>query len=117
MIKNFLRNLRDLVIEQYWRFTVGIQFLTLINFVLLVISASDKLKAFFNIDYTMQLVFFGVLLAFIGIWVIGFVMDRVIKFPQQKARIAGSRNPYWTETHAKLDGIIERLDRLEKKRR
>ena len=110
-----LRKVRDLVAEQWWRFLIGLQLLTLMNFILLVITASDKLKSIIPVTYTMELVLLMVPLALVGAWGVGLVLERYIKFPQAQERAAKQRSPTWQENFKKLDEIGERLERIEKK--
>ncbi|MGB9719648.1 MAG: hypothetical protein ACPL06_03600 [Candidatus Anstonellales archaeon] len=110
-----IREIRDFVAEQWWRFLIGIQILTLVNFVLLVITASDKLKSFFGIQYTAELVLLFIPLALLGIWLTGFVLERYIRFPQAQERAATSRSPTWNRNFKMLEKIEKRLVRIEKK--
>lgn len=110
-----IRKARDFAAEQWWRFLLGLQMLTLVNFVLLVITSSDKLKVVIPLEYTAELVLLLVPLALIGAWFVGFVLERYIKFPQAQERAAKKRSPTWNENFEKLDKISEKLDRLEKK--
>ena len=113
--EKMIREIRDFVAEQWWRFLIGIQLLTLVNFVLLVIAASDKLKSFFGIQYTAELVLLFVPLAFLAIWLTGLVLERYIKFPQAQERAAISRSPTWHRNFKMLENIEKRLERMEKK--
>ncbi len=110
-----IREIRDFVAEQWWRFLIGIQLLTLVNFVLLVITASDKLKSFLGIQYTAELVLLFTPLALAGIWFFGLVLERYIKFPQAQERAAISRSPAWNRNFKMLGDIEKRLERMEKK--
>jgi len=113
-MKDVLKYLRNFLAEQWYRFLIGISFLTLANFVLLVITASDKLKALIPFRIT-ELVILLVPGALIGAWLLGFILERYIKFPQQQERESTKRSPIWNETQKKLDSIIDRLDRIERK--
>jgi len=113
--EKMIREIRDFVAEQWWRFLIGIQLLTLVNFVLLVITASDKLKSFLGIQYTAELVLLFTPLALAGIWFFGLVLERYIKFPQAQERAAISRSPAWNRNFKMLGDIEKRLERMEKK--
>lgn len=106
---------RDFAAEQWWRFLLGLQMLTLVNFVLLVITSSDKLKTVIPVTYTSELVLAMVPVALAGAWFVGLVLERYIKFPQAQERAAKKRSPTWNENFERLGRIEEKLDRLEKK--
>ncbi len=108
------RKARDFAAEQWWRFLLGLQMLTLVNFVLLVITSSDKLKTIVPVTYTSELVLALVPVALAGAWFVGFVLERYIKFPQAQERAAKKRSPTWNENFEKLDKISQKLDRMEK---
>lgn len=106
---------RDFAAEQWWRFLIGIQVLTLVNFALLVVTASDKLKSIIPFYYTSELVLVLVPVALAGAWLAGLVLEKYIKFPQAQERAAKERSPTWNENFKRLDEISERLSRIEKK--
>jgi hypothetical protein len=110
-----LRKLRDFIAEQWWRFLIGIQVLTLVNFVLLVITSSDKLKSVIPVTYTSELVLLMVPLALVGAWWAGLVLEKYIKFPQAKERAAVERSPAWQENFKRLEKISKKLEKIEKK--
>jgi len=110
-----MRKARDFAAEQWWRFLLGLQMLTLVNFTLLVITASDKLKVVIPVDYTSELVFILVPLGLLGAWLVGMILEKYVKFPQAQERAAKKRSPTWTETFEKLDKISAKLDALEEK--
>lgn len=100
-----LGRIRNFFVEQHYRFLLGIQFLTFINFALLIIAASDKLQLIIHLS-TKAIVLFSIPIAFIGMWCFGYFMDTIVKFPQQQARVQTERTPVWKETHEKLDEIL-----------
>jgi len=110
-----MRRARDFAAEQWWRFLLGIQMLTLVNFTLLVITASDKLKIVIPVEYTSELVFILVPLGLLGAWLVGTVLEKYIKFPQAQERASIKRSPTWNETFDRLDKISAKLDALEEK--
>ena len=110
-----IKKARDFAAEQWWRFLLGLQMLTLVNFALLVITASDKLKIVIPVEYTSELVFIMVPLGLLGAWFVGMVLEKYIKFPQAQERAAKKRSPIWNENFEKLDIISAKLDALEKK--
>ena len=110
-----VKKARDFAAEQWWRFLLGLQMLTLVNFTLLVITASDKLKVVIPVEYTSELVFIMVPLGLIGAWFVGMILEKYIKFPQAQERAAKKRSPTWNENFEKLDKISAKLDALEEK--
>ncbi|MFC1596266.1 hypothetical protein ACFL4D_03185 [Candidatus Margulisiibacteriota bacterium] len=105
-----LKFLRDFLIRQKTRFDLGIQFLTFINFTLLVMTASDKLKIFIPIN-TKYLVLIFVPCAFIGVWFFGSFLEKVVKFPQQTDRVRAGLSPSYQQTQDKLDKILTMLEK------
>lgn len=103
--------LRNLIVEQWYRFQIGLSFLTLINFSLLVITAGDKIQTVIPFRI-IDLIIILIPLAFFGTWFIGFIMERYIKFPQQQEREVVKRSPIWNLTHEKLDSIESKLDKV-----
>jgi hypothetical protein len=104
-----LKSSRDFFVEQKYRFDLGTQFLAYVNFALLIITASDKIQVFLPFRIREMLVFF-IPLAFVGAWTFGYILDRVVKFPQTQALTAEKRSPTWARTQEKLDRIIELLE-------
>ncbi len=103
-----LRNIRDFIAEQWFRFSVGLQLLSIVNFALLVIATSDKLRNAVPLTYTSELILLFVPAAFLFAWVAGYIMEGVVKLPQAREKAAIKRSPAWQE-------VFERLDRIEKK--
>ncbi len=106
-----LQRLRDFAVEQKIRFDWGSQFIAYLNFVLLIIVASDKIRGLFPFHVgTDVLLVAGIPFAFLLTWLLGYFLDVVVKFPQQQMRTVENRSPAMQE-------IIERLDRIERQRK
>ncbi|MFQ6137166.1 MAG: hypothetical protein ACE5PM_08310 [Candidatus Hydrothermarchaeales archaeon] len=108
MRENLIR-LREFLIEQQYRFDFGKQFFAYVNFALLLIVASDKLKAIFPFRIRDMLVIF-IPLAFVGTWIFGYFLDKVLKLPARRIYMSEKRSPTWTLTQEKLDRIIALLE-------
>jgi hypothetical protein len=98
--------------NQKYRFDLGYQFLALINFILLVITASDKLRYYTNISRTWVLVICAVPFGFAGVWIFGYFLDRVVKYGQAYNLEAVKRNPMWDIQKAQLDRIEAEIKAL-----
>jgi hypothetical protein len=98
---------REVFFAQKYRFDLGQSFLTVVNFTLLVITASDKLMTFFGVPRLYALVFALVPLGFIGVWLFGLFMDKVVRAGQMAERQAVRRSEVWTDHN-------EQMNRLEK---
>ena len=115
------KRIRNVVITQKVRFDWGMQFLVFVNFSLLVITASDKLRGILPFHLgTNQLLIVMIPLAFIGTWLFGFFLDVVVKFPQQQMNVINERNPYIMELvantrkiHKDQKDIKQRIRELE----
>ena len=107
-MKQRLRFLRNFVIRQKTRFDLGIQFLTFVNFTLLVMTASDKIKLWIPVP-TKYLVITFVPLAFIRVLLFGVFLEKFVKFPQQVDRVKSGLSPSYQKTQEKLDKILELL--------
>lgn len=101
-----LAHWREVFFAQKYRFDLGQSFLVIVNFTLLIITASDKLQIFFGIPRLRSLLIVIVPLGFIGVWLFGYFMDRVVRAAQMAERQSIKRSEVWT-TH------IEQMDRLE----
>lgn len=112
---DWIKVMKKFLFSQKYRFDMGYQFLTLINFTLLVISVSDKLKLFLHIEKTVIFVVGMVGAALFSIWLFGFFLDKVIRYNQNYALEEARRNPKW---QMQMDGINETvriLKSMEKK--
>lgn len=97
---------REYFFAQKYRFDLGQSFLVIVNFTLLIITASDKLQIFFGIPRLRSLLIVIVPLGFIGVWLFGYFMDKVVRAAQMAERQSIKRSEVWTRH-------IEQMDRLE----
>jgi len=105
-MKNKMIWFRDFFTEQKFRLDLGRNFLTYINFMLLIVAASDKIQTKFVIS-TKLLVLIILPIGFIGSWAFGYFLDVFVKFPQKEKEVSESRSPYWQEIRTKLDKLLE----------
>src|SRR3970040_2741689 len=86
---------RDFFFAQKYRFDLGQSFLVILNFTLLIITASDKLQIFFGIPRLRSLLVLIVPLGFLGVWVFGYFMDRIVRAAQMAERQSIKRREGW----------------------
>lgn len=97
---------RETFFTQKYRFDLGQSFLTVVNFTLLIITASDKLMMFFGVERLRSLLIVIVPLGFVGVWLFGTFMDRVVRAAQMSERQNIRRSEVWAQHN-------EQMDRLE----
>ncbi len=97
---------REVFFTQKYRFDLGQSFLTVLNFTLLIITASDKLMIFFGVERLRSLLVVIVPLGFVGVWLFGTFMDRVVRAAQMAERQNVRRSELWSAHN-------EQMDRLE----
>ena len=107
-----LSKFREFFFRQKYRFDLGLQFLVFVNFALLIITASDKIKSVFNLKTT-DLVVLLLPLAFIGTWLFGYILDNFVKSPQAQERQAVGRSEAWNKLYRKLDEIERKIDKAQ----
>ena len=101
--------------NQKYRFDLGQQFLTVINFSLLLITASDKLRYYTNIPRTWMLVTMAVPLGFCGVWLFGLFLDKVVRYGQASNLESLKRNTAWEEQQQMLMQIQKNVELIRKK--
>ncbi len=100
---------REFFFAQKYRFDLGQSFLTVVNFTLLIITASDKLMIFFGVPRLYSLVVALVPLGFIGVWLFGLFMDKVVKAGQMAERQAVRRSEVWSSHNNQMDRLEHEL--------
>jgi len=109
-VKSVLRKGRTFTAEQYYRWLQGMQLLTITNFVLLVVTASDKLKVLTGIQETETVVIIFVPLGMFCVWLAGFVLESRIGLTQEVNLQNYKRNPGLTNVTKILERIEKKLD-------
>jgi hypothetical protein len=84
-----------------------------VNFTLLIITASDKLQIFFGIPRLRSLLIVIVPLGFIGVWIFGYFMDKVVRAAQMSERQSMKRSEVWAEHNTQMDRIERALKEVK----
>jgi hypothetical protein len=104
---------REVFFAQKYRFELGQSFLVIVNFTLLIITASDKLQVFLGIPRLRSLLVLLVPLGFLGVWLFGYFMDRVVRAAQMAERQAMKRSEVWERHHAQMDRLESELHMIQ----
>jgi hypothetical protein len=105
---------RDIFFSQKYRFDLGQSFLVILNFTLLIITASDKLMIFFGIPRLRELLVVIIPLGFVGVWLFGLFMDKVVRAPQMAERQSTKRSEVWRKHDEQMDRIEAEIIELKK---
>ena len=105
---------REMFFTQKYRFDLGQSFMVVVNFTLLIITASDKLMIFFGVPRLRELLVFLIPLGFIGVWSFGFFMDKIVRAAQMSERQAVRRSEVWSQHNEQMDRIEHELKRIRK---
>jgi hypothetical protein len=105
---------REMLFAQKYRFDLGQSFLVVVNFTLLIITASDKLQHFFGIPKLTSLLTVIVPLGFVGVWCLGYFMDKVVRAPQMTERQTLKRSEIWTKHLEQMERIEAELKQMRK---
>ncbi len=105
---------REFFFAQKYRFDLGQSFLVIVNFTLLIITASDKLQIFFGIPRLRSLLILIVPLGFLGVWLFGYFMDKVVRAPQMAERQSRKRSEIWSRHEDQMDRLEAELKEIRK---
>ncbi len=103
---------REVFFAQKYRFDLGQSFLVIVNFTLLMISASDKLLIFFGISRLRSLLIFIAPLCLVGVWLFGYFMDRIVRMGQVVERQQVQRSEVWSNHNEQMDRLEAKLNEL-----
>ncbi|MGB2869462.1 MAG: hypothetical protein WBD36_13485 [Bacteroidota bacterium] len=112
-IRHQLARWREFFFAQKYRFDLGQSFMVIINFTLLLITASDKLQIFFGIGRLRSLLVFLIPAGFVGVWAFGFFMDRIVRAGQMAERQQIKRSEVWIQHHEQMDRIEREIQELK----
>ena len=104
-VRHRLARWREFFFAQKYRFDLGQSFLTIVNFTLPIITASDKLMIFFGFPRLWPLLAVIVPVGFLGVWMFGFFMDRVVRAAQMSERQSMRRSEVWGRHNEQMDRI------------
>lgn len=104
---------REVFFAQKYRFDLGQSFLVIVNFTLLIITASDKLQIFFGIPRLRSLLIVLIPLGFIGVWLFGYFMDNVVRAAQMAERQSMKRSEVWAKHHEQMDRMEQQIGELK----
>lgn len=104
---------REVFFAQKYRFDLGQSFLVILNFTLLIITASDKLMIFFGILRLRELMVVIIPLCFLGVWIFGFFMDKIVRAGQMAERQLVKRSEVWNRHNEQMDRMEEQMRELK----
>ncbi|MEX0735953.1 MAG: hypothetical protein WEB62_03810 [Bacteroidota bacterium] len=113
MLRQRLATWREVFFAQKYRFDLGQSFLVVINFTLLIITASDKLQVFLGIPRLRSLLIVLIPLGFVGVWLFGYFMDRVVRAAQMAERQSMKRSEVWAKHHEQMDRLERQIGELK----
>jgi uncharacterized membrane protein YciS (DUF1049 family) len=113
-LRSRLAQWRESFFAQKYRFDLGQSYLVIVNFTLLIITASDKLQKFFGIPRLSSLLVVIVPLGFISVWLFGYFMDKVVRAHQMAERQSLKRSEIWNQHMEQMDRIEDELTQLRK---
>ncbi len=104
---------REIFFSQKYRFDLGQSFLVILNFTLLIITASDKLMIFFGIPRLRELMVVIIPLGFLGVWLFGFFMDKIVRAGQMAERQSVKRSEVWHHHNGQMDRMEQQIKELK----
>jgi hypothetical protein len=113
-VRQRLARWREFFFAQKYRFDLGQSFLVVVNFTLLIITASDKLQVFLGIPRLRSLIILIVPIGFIGVWVFGYFMDKIVRAAQMAERQSMKRSEVWARHNDQMDRIEEEIREMRK---
>lgn len=98
-------SVRKQFFRQKYRFDLGITYIALLNFALLVITASDKVKPFLGISSTMLFIAVFIVISFFSVWLFGYFLDTVVQSQRMVELENLKRSPVWKRVFDDLEEI------------
>jgi type VI protein secretion system component VasK len=105
---------REIFFAQKYRFDLGQSFLVVLNFTLLIITASDKLMVFFGIPRLRELLIVIIPFGFLCVWIFGLFMDKVVRAAQMAERQSVRRSEVWQHHNDQMDRLERRIEELQR---
>lgn len=112
--KETLTKIRNKIVNVKFHFDVALSFMTLLNFALLIITASDKLRAFLPFG-TYTMVFLLIPVALLSTVLLGWFLDKVVNYQATYYKAQTDRVPQTMEMLERIRNMEQKLDQLIKK--
>lgn len=80
------------IVRQKYRFDIGAGFLSVVNFMLLLVVAAEKLQGYLGISKARYFVILCAALGLGAVWLFGYLLDRHARIVQLYNREANARN-------------------------
>ncbi|HXG37920.1 MAG TPA: hypothetical protein VNL36_04025 [Bacteroidota bacterium] len=112
-LRQRLARWREFFFAQKYRFDLGQSFLVIVNFTLLIITASDKLSLIFGIPRLRSLLLVIVPAGFLSVWLFGYFMDKVVKAAQMAERQSMKRSEVWARHHEQMDRLEQEIKEVK----
>lgn len=117
-MKQKLAPWRDRIVVAKYHIDLGYSLMGYVNFLLLIITASSHIIPFlekFGLKFeVIQLLIIAIPAMLISVWLVGIILDRVVKLPQTAAKEGELRSPLAADIRAFIARTDERLARMEK---
>ncbi|MEX2116092.1 MAG: hypothetical protein WEB37_04340 [Bacteroidota bacterium] len=113
-VRQRLARWREFFFAQKYRFDLGQSFLVVVNFTLLIITASDKLQTFLGIPRLRSLLILIVPIGFVGVWIFGYFMDKIVRAAQMAERQSMKRSEVWSKHNDQMNRIEEEIREVRK---
>jgi hypothetical protein len=108
-VRRRLARWREFFFAQKYRFELGQSFLVVINFTLLIITASDKLQIILGIPRLRSIVILIGPFGFVGVWLFGYFMDKIVRAAQMAERQSMKRSEVWASHNDQMNRIEEEI--------
>jgi len=96
------------LLKQKFIVDTGFQILPLVNFTLLIVAVSDRLLKITGIGRVWVLLVVTVSVAFLGIWLVGYMLDR-FGYNQGLQEEQLQRSPTWAKSVVYFERILAEL--------
>lgn len=96
------------LLEQKYILDMGFQLWPLVNFALLIIATSDKLKSWLGLSSTLVLLVIAIPSAFVAVWAFGKVLDRN-RYMEEYIEAQSRRNPNWEKSVEYFEAILREV--------
>jgi hypothetical protein len=112
-LKSRLVKIRDGFFAQKYRLDIGLKYLNLVNFVLLILTNVEKIQKWLGLEKGTWLIFFLALIGGLSVWFVGYILDKYVRSTQMEERQGILRSEIWQRHFEETDKIIKMLEELK----